>query len=181
MWKRAMITRFITICFCLIPAATSTDGERLNSVVNNANAANFFLLQFALTPLVKYNCSRAYMGSFVCKNFDVCSLYAFAFLVWFVNALALSYPGAGMLGFAWGMEGRMLPTSAKFWLITVQLVLQSFSLWWQLHCVLSPIHCPMRSLFSEREFKNGEFALHFDDADLDIYIIPSQVRRISFI
>lgn len=158
--KRAIITRIVTIAFCLGPAASTMEGEELSMMVNKANAALFFLFSFTLTPLVKYNCSSDFMGLFACKDFDAYCLYFFAFFFWFINALALSFPGAGVFGFAWTMEGAFFPTSAKFWLIILQLLLQAFFLWWQVQCIFGPVICPMKPLVEERIFIEAEFALH---------------------
>merc|ERR1712008_111414 len=146
LWQRAILTRLVAITPCVILAAVFPSGQMLNSLVNFFNAALGFLLPFAFSPLVKFNCSKAYMGKYAAGPIEKRVLYLFAFLVWYINAYALSIPGGGFLGYSWELEmGR-----EKVLLVTLQIVIQGFTIWWQYDCFTSPIKSPMRPLEQER-------------------------------
>lgn len=155
LWQRAILTRLVAITPCVILAAVFPSGQMLNLLVNFVNAALGFLLPFAFSPLVKFNCSKAYMGEYAAGPIEKRVLYLFAFSVWFINAYALSIPGGGFLGYSWELEmGR-----EKVLLVTLQIVIQGFTIWWQYDCFTSPIKRPMRPLEQERPFIEGEFAM----------------------
>eukprot|EP00548_Thalassiothrix_antarctica_P006877 CAMPEP_0194143144 /NCGR_PEP_ID=MMETSP0152-20130528/12334_1 /TAXON_ID=1049557 /ORGANISM="Thalassiothrix antarctica, Strain L6-D1" /LENGTH=502 /DNA_ID=CAMNT_0038842413 /DNA_START=19 /DNA_END=1524 /DNA_ORIENTATION=+ len=95
--KRAIITRLVAITPCALVSAFFP--ESLNNIVNVVNSLMGFLLPFALTPLIKYNCSKEYMGEkYASKGIEKCVLYMFAFLIYFINAAALVAPGGGFFG-----------------------------------------------------------------------------------
>ena len=102
--------------------------EKLNELVNVVNALLGFLLPFAFTPLVKYNCEERVMGEGkASKGIEKFLLYTFALLVWAINAVTLSIPGGGFFGeFVPDMEMSF----NKILLILLQLVLQIGYAWW---------------------------------------------------
>merc|ERR1712216_97147 len=67
-------------------------------MINIVNSALAFLLPFALTPLIKYNCSAAYMGPYAAGKCERYTLYVLGFAVYLLNAVALSAPGGGFFG-----------------------------------------------------------------------------------
>jgi len=153
-WKRAVMTRLGVITPCIIIALMFPDGQEMNIIVSYVNAMLGFLLPFAFSPLVKFNCSQEYMGEYALGGLQKLVLYIFVFLVWFVNALAISLPGGGFFGFSWSLEMG----AKKVFLIMLQFLIQGFTIWWQLDCFNSPILTPMRPLEEERPFIKGEFA-----------------------
>jgi len=123
---RAIITRLVAITPGVIVSLLFP--ERLNELVNVVNALLGFLLPFAFTPLVKYNCSERVMGAGnASKGLERAVLYMFALLVWAINAVTLSIPGGGFFG-------NLLPTLemsfSKVVLIALQIVLQISYAWW---------------------------------------------------
>merc|ERR1712176_61638 len=123
---RAIITRLVAITPGVIVSLLFPD--KLNELVNVVNALLGFLLPFAFTPLVKYNCSETVMGvGNASKGLERTLLYLFALLVWAINAVTLSIPGGGFFG-------NVLPTMEmsfkKVVLIALQIVLQIGYGWW---------------------------------------------------
>jgi len=155
-WQRAIFSRLAVITPCVILAAAFPDGDVLNRMVNYVNALLGFLLPFAFTPLVKFNCSEDFLGEFASKHLEKCVLYTFAFLVWLVNALALSLPNGGFLGFSWALDF----SSKKVFYIFLQIAIQSFTIWWQVNCIITPVPSPMMPLGEERVYREGEFAIY---------------------
>ena len=93
---RAIVTRLVAITPCVIVSAMFPNN--LNQMVNVVNSMLAFLLPFAFTPLVKYNCSVEFMGRFAAARWEKYMLYTFCFVVWLINAVAFSTEGGGMLG-----------------------------------------------------------------------------------
>eukprot|EP00566_Odontella_aurita_P009395 CAMPEP_0113536578 /NCGR_PEP_ID=MMETSP0015_2-20120614/6335_1 /TAXON_ID=2838 /ORGANISM="Odontella" /LENGTH=514 /DNA_ID=CAMNT_0000435951 /DNA_START=258 /DNA_END=1799 /DNA_ORIENTATION=+ /assembly_acc=CAM_ASM_000160 len=83
---RAVVTRLVAIAPCIVVSAAFPDD--LNRMVNVVNSALSFLLPFAFTPLVKYNCSVEYMGAYAAGRCERAALYAFAIAVYLINAVA---------------------------------------------------------------------------------------------
>jgi len=123
---RAVITRLIAITPSILVCILVPD--KLNSLVNVVNALLGFLLPFAFTPLVKYNCEERVMGKGkASKGIEKAILYTFALLVWLINAVTLSIPGGGFFG---EVIPDMEMSIGKVLLILVQLVLQIGYAWW---------------------------------------------------
>ena len=152
-WKRAVTTRLVAILPCIIVSAAFPSGPALNKMVNIVNSSISVLLPFALTPLVKYNCSVDYLGEHVASRYEQWLMLAIAFGVWLVNAVSLSAPGAGFLGFTWDLE---FGWRKLFWIV-VQIVLQVVYAGWNAHCLARPVSRPMRPLQEERPYVVGEF------------------------
>mmetsp|Transcript_19428 Transcript_19428/g.41836 ORF Transcript_19428/g.41836 Transcript_19428/m.41836 type:complete len:652 (-) Transcript_19428:506-2461(-) len=96
---RAIITRLIAIAPCIIVSVAFPN--QLNQLVNIVNSSLSFLLPFAFTPLVKYNCSPEIMGGSLqhaSTGFEKIVLYIFAISVWAINTVALSVQGGGFFG-----------------------------------------------------------------------------------
>jgi hypothetical protein len=136
-------------------------GPALNEIVNIVNSSLSILLPFALTPLVKYNCSRAYMGEFVADAWERFFMYTLAVAVYVVNAVSLTAPGAGFFGFVFAMEEGS-PRRTFWW--TVMWAVQLFYGGWNLYCLVSPVRSPMTPLDQARPYVEGEFA----EADVDV-------------
>jgi NRAMP (natural resistance-associated macrophage protein)-like metal ion transporter len=144
---RAIVTRLVAIAPCVVVSILFTD--RLNDMINLVNAALSFLLPFALTPLVKYNCSEQVMGGkeFASTGVEKAVLYGFAIVVWAINAVALSAPGGGFFGdFVWDMPFSV----SKLALIALQIVLQGSYAWWNFATLYSPVGFFPRALEEER-------------------------------
>ena len=97
LYARALITRAVAIIPCIAFAVAYPDGVALNRMVNVVNALLSLLLPFGFTPLVKYNASRAYMGEHATGRWETRLLYSLGFLVYLVDAAALSCPGGGVV------------------------------------------------------------------------------------
>mmetsp|Transcript_3258 Transcript_3258/g.7605 ORF Transcript_3258/g.7605 Transcript_3258/m.7605 type:complete len:517 (-) Transcript_3258:3249-4799(-) len=123
---RAIITRLVAITPSIFVCLLVPD--KLNELVNVVNALLGFLLPFAFTPLVKYNCEGRVMGEGnASKGFEKAMLYTFALSVWAINAVTLSIPGGGFFGeFVPSMEMSI----GKALLIAVQIFLQIGYAWW---------------------------------------------------
>jgi hypothetical protein len=67
-------------------------------MVNVVNSMLAFLLPFALTPLVKYNCSEEFLGRFAASKKEKYLLYTLCFIIWLINACAFSAEGGGLFG-----------------------------------------------------------------------------------
>jgi NRAMP (natural resistance-associated macrophage protein)-like metal ion transporter len=155
MWKRAVISRLVAISPCILVSIMFPSGSELNRMVNIVNSSLSLLLPFALTPLVKYNCSTAYMGRYAAGPKERVFMYLLAFSVYFINALSLSTPGGGFFDFVFKMEWGFRKV---LWII-LQVLLQLFYLCWNLHCILTPVRAPMTPLTQLRPYVEGEFAL----------------------
>ena len=124
-------------------------------MINWVNSLLGILLPFALTPLVKYNLSEAYMGKYAAKGWEKWLMYGLATAVWFVNALSLSYPGGGFMGqLTVDAQG-----GAKAGWIILNIIVQVLYLGWNAHCLLSPVTRAMKPIEEERIWKDGEFAV----------------------
>jgi hypothetical protein len=108
----------------------------LNQMANVVNSVIGFLLPFAFTPLVKYNCSQAFLGEFAARGWERWLLYIFAVAVYFINAYSLSARGGGFFGsFVPDMEEGVTKTVY----IGVQVLAQLFYFGWNAHCILTPV------------------------------------------
>ena len=154
-WARALLTRLLAILPCIALALAYPDGTSLNVMINFVNSALAFLLPFALTPLIKYNCSVAYMGRHAAGPCERKFLYLLGFMVYLLNAIGISAPGGGFFGdilvsMEWG--------TAKICWLTLSLVIQALYLGWNVHCVMMPVTTPMRPLEEPRCYGPGQFA-----------------------
>jgi Mn2+/Fe2+ NRAMP family transporter len=154
-WQRAVVTRLVAITPCIIVSVMFPSGPELNKLVNVVNSSLSVLLPFALTPLVKYNCSTVYMGKYAAGPMEKVMMYSLAFSVYFINAVSLSVPGAGFFDFVFQMEWG---AKKVFWVV-VEVMVQSFYLGWNLHCILTPVRTPMTPLTQLRPYVDGEFAV----------------------
>lgn len=116
---RAIVTRLVAITPCVIISAAFPDS--LNQMVNVVNSLLAFLLPFAFTPLVKYNCSEEVMGQFVAPKWEKYLLYTCCFVVWLINAIAFSAEGGGLFG---DSVHSMDMSAKKVILITMEVALQ---------------------------------------------------------
>lgn len=166
-WQRAVLTRLVALIPCVILASVAPNGQFLNIAVNIVNAALSILLPFALTPLIKYYTSRDFMGDAAPGRLETTILWIAAFLVYAVNAYALSAPGGGFFGDT--IQGQnatgtaMLPNGDAA-VVTVpnqqtpnsvlsnilMVLFQLFYLIWNIYIVQSPILTPMRPMEEAR-------------------------------
>ena len=149
---RAIVTRLVTIAPCVVVSILFP--TRLNDLINMVNAALSFLLPFAFTPLVKYNCSEQVMGKFASRGVEKYTLYGFAILVWAINAVTLSLPGGGFFGefvpkMPWGV--------VKLFWIVVQVALQVAYGYWNWSTLFSTVSFVPRALGDERPLE-AQFA-----------------------
>lgn len=151
-WQRALMTRLVAIVPCVIVSVLFS-GPALSPMVNVVNSSLSILLPFALTPLVRFNCHRAYMGEFAAGGAERFFMYFVALAVYVINAISLSAPGAGFFDFIYGLEPGW---SKSAWLILMVLV-QIFYASWNIYTVVSPVQ-PMRNLKEERPYIPGEFS-----------------------
>jgi Mn2+/Fe2+ NRAMP family transporter len=131
---RAIVTRLVAITPCVIISAAFPD--KLNQMVNVVNSMLAFLLPFAFTPLVKYNCSEEFMGRFASPKWEKYLLYSLCFVVWLINAVAFSAEGGGLFG---DTVHSMETSAFKVFLIVVEVALQIFYAWWNWNCLTMPI------------------------------------------
>jgi natural resistance-associated macrophage protein len=141
---RAIVTRLVAIAPCVIVSVLFPD--RLNDMINIVNASLSFLLPFAFTPLVKYNCSERVMGKYASKGMEKCVLFAFAILVWAINAVALSWKGGGFFG---GFVPDMAWSGKKFLYVMLQIAVQLFYAWWNFATLFSQVNFLPRALEEE--------------------------------
>mmetsp|Transcript_4602 Transcript_4602/g.6793 ORF Transcript_4602/g.6793 Transcript_4602/m.6793 type:complete len:663 (+) Transcript_4602:91-2079(+) len=152
---RSILTRLAAIIPCLILSIMFPTGYELNHAVNIVNSLLSFLLPFALTPLVKFNCDNRYMGKYAAKGSVRTLLYAFATLVWGFNAYALSSVGGGLFGsFVQSMEKSV----GKVACIVLEVVIQLLYLGWNWHCLTTPVSEAMTPLEVERPY-DDQFAI----------------------
>jgi natural resistance-associated macrophage protein 2 len=143
---RAIVTRLVAIAPCVTVSLLFPN--HLNKMVNIVNAALGFLLPFAFTPLVKYNCSEECMGKFAAKGIEKYVLYTFAVLVWAVNAFTLSAVG----GFFFGDILRGMPmTWRKMLLVFLEILIQVFYAGWNWNCLWSQVQYTRRPVAQEEE------------------------------
>eukprot|EP00617_Octactis_speculum_P024641 CAMPEP_0185764348 /NCGR_PEP_ID=MMETSP1174-20130828/23282_1 /TAXON_ID=35687 /ORGANISM="Dictyocha speculum, Strain CCMP1381" /LENGTH=173 /DNA_ID=CAMNT_0028446837 /DNA_START=8 /DNA_END=526 /DNA_ORIENTATION=- len=145
-WKRAVLTRLVALVPCVI-VSVGASGDALNILVNYVNALLAILLPFALTPLIKFSTSTAFLGTRVPGNIECTILWAGAFLVYAINAFSLSASGGGFFGEI---------ITGKQNLFTVQMnilmdVVQFFYLAWNVYIVYLPIKTPMRPITEVRQ------------------------------
>jgi len=142
---RAILTRLVAIIPCVIISILFPNN--LNKMVNFVNSSIGFLLPFAFTPLVKYNCSQVYMGEYASRGWERWLLYGLAVAVYLINAYSLSAPGGGFFGeFVPGME----PSPMKTFYIFLQTVMQLGYFGWNANCMFTPVHAPMMPLEEAR-------------------------------
>jgi len=168
---RAIMTRLIAITPCVIISILLPD--RLNQMVNVVNALLSFLLPFAFTPLVRYNCSENVMGvGNASKGCEKYTLYFFAFIVWMVNAIGLSFKGGGFFG---DWRGEVQGIGARVICTFLEIFIQIFYFSWNWHCI-NGCECSMiqeaaldEQLLSENDDKapNGGIGYDYDDEDDD--------------
>mmetsp|Transcript_49605 Transcript_49605/g.50433 ORF Transcript_49605/g.50433 Transcript_49605/m.50433 type:complete len:110 (-) Transcript_49605:384-713(-) len=91
-WARALLTRLVAMVPCIILAVAYPDGTSLNMMTNFVNSSLAFLLPFALTLLIRYNCSTVYMGKYTANTAERWFLYSLGMAVYLFNAYALSAP-----------------------------------------------------------------------------------------
>ena len=131
---RAILTRLIAMTPCVIISVLFPD--HLNQMVNVVNSAIGFLLPFAFTPLVKYNCSQSFLGEFAAKGWERKQLYSFAVAVYFINAYSLSARGGGFFG---SFVPDMEQGARKTFYMIVQVLLHLFYFGWNAHCIMTPV------------------------------------------
>jgi hypothetical protein len=131
---RAILTRLIAMTPCVIISVLFPD--HLNQMVNVVNSAIGFLLPFAFTPLVKYNCSQSFLGEFAAKGWERKLLYSFAVAVYFINAYSLSARGGGFFG---SFVPDMEQGARKTFYMVVQVLLHLFYFGWNAHCIMTPV------------------------------------------
>lgn len=131
---RAIVTRLVAITPCVVVAVAFPDD--LNQMVNVVNSLLAFLLPFAFTPLVKYNCSEEIMGKFAAPKWERYLLYSCCFLIWIINAVAFSMDGGGLFG---DKVHSMEMSAKKVFLIIIETGLQIFYAWWNWNCLHTPI------------------------------------------
>jgi len=160
--KRAIITRLVAITPCALVSAFFP--KRLNEIVNIVNSLLGFLLPFALTPLIKYNCSKEYMGEkYASKGVEKCVLYGFAFVVYFINAVALVAPGGGFFGNHLFPANEGDEKSKKIYMV-LAIIIEGLYLVWNVHCLFfSPIITPIKPIISDKSKD-----LHFLDRGTNI-------------
>ena len=136
---RAIITRLVAITPCVIVSLAFPND--LNKMVNIVNSSLSFLLPFAFTPLVKFNCSKAIMGDqFAARGCERVILYAFAVAVWMTNALALSMRGGGFFG---DFRANLTDNpAAMVFVVVLEVSVQLFYAWWNWNCLTAPITGP---------------------------------------
>mmetsp|Transcript_45629 Transcript_45629/g.67291 ORF Transcript_45629/g.67291 Transcript_45629/m.67291 type:complete len:528 (-) Transcript_45629:15-1598(-) len=144
---RAIITRLVAITPCVVISVMFPD--QLNKLVNIVNSSLAFLLPFAFTPLVKYNCSQVYMGKYAAQKAEKYTLYCFAILVWAINAVALSMPGGGFFG---DLMLNSESASTNFTLVSFQIIIQLFYFGWNIYTLFTPVLEPMTPLEEERPY-----------------------------
>ncbi len=133
---RAILTRLVAITPCVFISVLFP--HRLNQMVNVVNALLSFLLPFAFTPLVKFNCDESVMGNHASKGREKYILHFFAFLVWLVNCIGLSVTGGGFFG-----DWREYEAAAnggvfrRLFLLLFELSIQVFYAWWNWNCIRS--------------------------------------------
>lgn len=127
---RAILTRLIAILPCVIVSVLLPN--QLNQMVNVVNALLSFLLPFAFTPLVKFNCSEIIMGQYTSKGFEKKALYVFAFSVWLINAVGLSIQDGGFFGNlrATRQSSGEGVTFTGTIILLLEIFIQIFYAWW---------------------------------------------------
>ena len=153
---RAICTRLVAIVPCVVVSVFVP--HQLNQLVNIVNSSLSLLLPFALTPLVKYNCSPEIVGEgHAFGGLPRFLLYLFAFGVWGVNAFSLSANGGGFFG---NWRAHLAPSTAKRMLLVLEVSVQLFYAWWNLDCVLSPVDETTAWLHVEEEEEWTETTLN---------------------
>jgi natural resistance-associated macrophage protein len=161
-WHRALLTRGAALIPCVIIAATM-DENALNQTINVVNATLALLLPFALTPLVKFSTSEAFLGKENLPSmFERSMAWLLAFIVYAVNAFGMSALGGGFFGAL--MQGDNVTLAGTDDSIQVQTpysvqmailndALQILYLAWNVYVVLLPVKVPMRDITSQRDVK----------------------------
>ena len=149
---RAIVTRLVAITPCILVSILLP--HQLNRLVNMVNSSLSFLLPFAFTPLVKFNCSPHVLGEHASTGWERILLYTFAIAVWGINAVALSVPGGGFLGdLRARMEGG---TAAYIMVVMVEIAVQVFYAWWNWHVLTMPLYGPQELPQSEESADDDE-------------------------
>jgi natural resistance-associated macrophage protein 2 len=134
---RAILTRLVAITPCVIVSAAFPND--LNQMINIVNSALAFLLPFAFTPLVAYNCSDVIMGRFVAPKWERYLLHTLCFCIWLINAVAFSSEGGGLGGLFGESVHSMDMSAKKVVLILLEIAFQIFYAWWNWNCIATPV------------------------------------------
>lgn len=126
---RATVSRLVAITPCVLVSIFIPN--QLNQMVNIVNSSLSFLLPFAFSPLVRYNCSEVIMGEHASKGWEKMLLGSFAFGVWLVNSIALSVEGGGFFG--------DMAASRRQKCLAFEVALQVFYAGWNIYCFWTPI------------------------------------------
>ena len=151
LWIRSIMTRLVAIVPSLIISIMYP--QHLNKMVNIVNALLGLFLPFALTPLIRYNCSESIMGEGnASKGWEKGILYLFAMAVWAVNATTLSMKGGGFFGeitpdMEWSLQ--------KFLLVLLQVAIQLWYAWWNLSTLFGSVGGTKQSI-GDAQFAYGQ-------------------------
>lgn len=166
---RAIVTRLVAIAPCVVVSLVFPN--QLNQMVNIVNSSLSFLLPFAFTPLVKFNCSPSIMGEHVAKGWEKYLLYSFATAVWGINALALSSKGGGFFG---DLRSNMTASDSSgagemAMVVIIEICVQVFYAWWNFHCLtqavtISSVPTNEQAVSPSMEALN-DLSLQIDDED----------------
>lgn len=149
---RAIVTRLVAITPCVIVSILFPNS--LNIMVDYVNSSLSLLLPFAFTPLVKYNCSEAYMGKYASKGVEKLVLYLFAILVWLINAVSLSSSSGGFFG---AINLDSLSTTSRIIVILCEVGTQILFFWWIMRTLFTSVNAPMTPFEQRRD--DPQFAL----------------------
>ena len=158
---RAIITRLVAILPCILTSILFP--TQLNQMVNIVNALLSFLLPFAFTPLVKFNCSEVVMGQHASKGWEKTMLFSFAFAVYLINAVGLSLDGGGFFG-EWRSRGRdneqdAPSTGMRWFMLVLEISVQVLYAWWNWNCIRSEIKheaIPSSNITEEATIQSGD-------------------------
>jgi len=146
---RAVLTRLVALVPCVLVSVIASDNA-LNILVNYVNALLAVLLPFALTPLVKFSTSTAFLGKDNAPGMlETCIMWAGAFLVYAVNAFSLSAIGGGFFGDL--ITGKQNAGTVQFSIIMD--LGQILYLAWNVYVISLPIITPMRPITDARPVK----------------------------
>jgi len=163
---RAILTRAVAILPCVL-VSVGASGKEMNMLVNIVNNLLAILLPFALTPLVRFNTSKAFLGDRATGPLMTCTSWVIAWLIVLYNCVGLLLPGGGWFGNVLFGENQMEVndkydhiTRAMYWLAAI--IAEILYVAWNLYMTFHPIKKEAFPFLQPREFEDLTQASNID-------------------
>lgn len=158
---RAILTRGVAILPCVL-VSVGASGKEMNMLINFVNNMLGILLPFALTPLVRFNTSKAFLGNKATGPCMTCASWVVAWLIVIYNCVGLMLPGGGWFGNVLFGDDKMLGETADdkyehikramHWLAAIMVEILYVA--WNLYMTFCPITNEAFPFLQPRQFED---------------------------